>query len=242
MNTDIEVSENTNLIKSRDFEIKTHYHHESQLFKLLTCLIFLTFSSFVAYYLNDFILVKIKSINLQQKSYLNLESLSTKSILSEDFNHENPPEASMISLVGATPNSNFKACQSQYKRGDFLNLKVKPGCISLFTNDLTLSKSSYFVTFCGCETMGPKKYDFIALQNSQLISKYGTALIAYIATGDGASITLYNSADFDSEQRLVIGPNTQISTSEIIRGEGAWNNEIYSIILESWTPCDLVSL
>jgi hypothetical protein len=229
MNSDIEVSENTNLIKSRDFEIKTHYLNESQLFKLLICFTLLTFSSFVAYYLNDFNLVKIKSINLQQKS--DLDFRSTNSIITEDLNHENPPEFSIMSLVGATPNSNFKACQSQYKRGDFLNLKVKPGCISLFTNDLTLSKSSYFVTFCGCETMGPKKYDFIALQNSQLISKDGTALISYIATGDGASITLYNSADFDSEEKLVMGPNTQISADKIIRDKGTWTNEIYSIIL-----------
>ena len=68
------------------------------------------------------------------------------------------------------------------------------------------------ITFCGCETLGPKKYDFVALQNAGLISKKGSGLISFLATGDGASATIYNSADFGSDTnsfKTVIGPQVR---------------------------------
>ena len=257
MNIDVEASENTKLFKSRDFEIKTTYSQENQLFKLLACFALLSLSSYVAYYLNSFNLVKIKPTNLIKKIDQNgvspindiiensseifksseiLESADSR--ISEDLKISK--EFSMMSLAGATPNSQFNACQSRYNSGERNNVEAKPGCISLFTDDLSVSKSSYFISFCGCETIGPKKYDFVSLQKAKLVSMKGAGLISYIVTGEGASITLYNSAEFDGEHRIVIGPNTRTAASQIVRGDGTWDNEIFSIILQSWTSCNLV--
>jgi len=260
MNIDVEASENTKLIKSRDFEIKTTYSQENQLFKVLTCFALLSFSSYVAYYFNSFNLVSIKSTNLVKKTDQN--GVAPTSIIENSSGFFNKPseilgsadstisedlkiseEYSMMSLVGATPKSQFNACQSRYNRGERDNVEANAGCISLFSEDLSLpaSKSSYFISFCGCETIGPKKYDFVSLQKAKLVSAKGAGLISYIITGDGASITLYNSAEFDSEHRIVIGPNTKIAANKIVRGDGTWDNEIFSIILQSWTSCNLVS-
>lgn len=152
-----------------------------------------------------------------------------------------PGQFRMMSLIGATPDSSFNECTSTFRQGAVnQNIKVAPGCVSLFNSDLSVrGLVSTMITFCGCETIGPKKYDFVALQAAGLISKQGGGLISYIATGDGASATLYNSPEFESEFKTVIGPNTQISAKRIVMGESTWDNAIYSIVMQSWTPCDL---
>ena len=77
----------------------------------------------------------------------------------------------MISLADADENSEFNVCSSLYVHGEYLNVQVDPGCISLFNNDMTKQSLSKVITFCGCEMIGPKKYDFVSLQNAGLISK-----------------------------------------------------------------------
>lgn len=149
------------------------------------------------------------------------------------------PGAKMMSLVGAGPESSFNECSSVFKhQEDYLKIAVKPGCIAFFNNDISGQMFSKMITFCGCENIGPKKYDFVSLQRAGLIGRSGAGMISFIVTGPGASVTLYNAPEFESEYKTVIGPNTQISAKRMIRGEGTWDNEIYSVIMQSWTDCN----
>jgi hypothetical protein len=78
----------------------------------------------------------------------------------------------MMSLLGATAESSFEACSSSYEHGNAnFYYKVETGCIAIFNNDISKYAVSQVITFCGCETIGPKMYDFVALQNAGLISK-----------------------------------------------------------------------
>jgi hypothetical protein len=159
----------------------------------------------------------------------------------EDFG---PAGFKMMSLIGSSAKSNFKSCQNNFIRGDFLNLKVNPGCISLYTNDISQVNHSKVTTFCGCDIIGPKRYDLVALQQAGLISDKDEGLISYIATGEGASVSVYNRAEFESETKKVFGPGVQSPLSAFQRGEedGTWDNEVYSVILQAWVSCDQVIL
>merc|ERR1719502_1017189 len=151
-----------------------------------------------------------------------------------------PGEFRMMSLAGATAQSSFEACSSSYEHGNAnFYYKVETGCIAIFNNDISKYAVSQVITFCGCETIGPKMYDFVALQNAGLISKAGAGLISFIATGDMASITIYNKPDFTGDEHFVIGPLTQIPMHRVRRGESTWDNAIYSIVMQSWCSCDL---
>lgn len=151
-----------------------------------------------------------------------------------------PGEFRMMSLAGATPESSFEACSSSYEHGaaDFY-YTVETGCIAIFNNDISVQSVSQVITFCGCETIGPKMYDFVALQKAGLISKAGAGLVTFIATGDMASITIYNEPDFTGDEHYVIGPLTQIPMYRVARGESTWDNAIYSLVMQSWCSCDL---
>jgi len=151
-----------------------------------------------------------------------------------------PGEFRMMSLAGATAQSSFEACSSSYEHGNAnFYYKVETGCIAIFNNDISKYAVSQVITFCGCETIGPKMYDFVALQNAGLISKAGAGLISFIATGDMASITIYNKPDFTGDEHFVIGPLTQIPMHRVRRGESTWDNAIYSMVMQSWCSCDL---
>lgn len=146
----------------------------------------------------------------------------------------------MMSLSGATAESSFEACSSSYEHGNAnFYYKVETGCIAIFNNDISKYAVSQVITFCGCETIGPKMYDFVALQNAGLISKAGAGLISFIATGDMASITIYNEPDFSGDEHYVIGPMTQIPMDRVRRGESTWDNAIYSMVMQAWCGCDL---
>lgn len=187
-------------------------------------------------------------IELEQRHTATLKMISDKKIMSDiaattSSNPDALPASHrMMSLVGATPESAFNMCASDYLTGEFLNVKVNPGCISLFNNDVSSSHTSKVISFCGCENIGPKKYDFVSLQKASLIGKRGNGMISFIATGPGASVTLYNSANFDSEIKKVIGPSTQVSLIRVAMGESNWDNSVYSIVMQAWTSCDLVNL
>ena len=236
MNKDVEASENTRLIPSHHTKAKTVKNQKNESIKLLTYFALLSLASYIVYTFKGF------------KSEKNIFKKSEEIFTEIGSENNSKDEENLISMKGATKDSPFKACQSLYIKGEYLNIYVPPGCISLFVNDLNKLKSSFFMTYCGCETIGPKLYDFVSLQKAKLIGKDGSGLISYIATGDAASITLYNSAEFDSEYKYVIGPNTKISTSDIVRGGGdgqnkgvvhpSWDNAIYSVVLQSWLPCD----
>merc|ERR1719498_1111048 len=151
-----------------------------------------------------------------------------------------PGEFRMMTLAGATAQSSFEACSSSYEHGNAnFYYKVETGCIAIFNNDISKYAVSQVITFCGCETIGPKMYDFVALQNAGLISKAGAGLISFIATGDMASITIYNKPDFTGDEHFVIGPLTQIPMHRVRRGESTWDNAIYSMVMQSWCSCDL---
>ena len=132
----------------------------------------------------------------------------------------------------------FSVCQSTYVHGDYLNIEVDAGCISLFNNDLTKQSLSNMITFCGCEQVGPKKYDFVSLQNAGLISKSGAALVSFIAVGEGASVSVFDGPNFDGENSMVFGALTERSLKRVIRFESTWDNSIYSLILQSWISCE----
>ena len=245
MNNDVEASESSKLIITDNTEIKNVKNQKNESIKLLACFVLLSLASFIAYNFKGFKREKLASSSLNLKTDLSLGKVEMHSPTAQNF--ENKEGVTMMSLVGATPDSHFNACQSLYLKDDYLNVYVPPGCISLFVNDVTKAKNSFFMTYCGCETIGPKMYDFVSLQNAKLIGKDGSGLISYIATGDAASITLYNSAEYDSQDRIVIGPNNRISADQLVKGENksgvfqTWDDAIYSIILQSWVPCDLVS-
>lgn len=109
----------------------------------------------------------------------------------------------MMSLVGATTSDNFNVCSSEYQHGEYLKVAVKTGCISLFNNDISKQSLSKVITFCGCENLGPKKYDMVSLQKAGLVSKVNSGMISFIATGEGASVTLYNDPSFDSGFKVI---------------------------------------
>jgi len=186
-----------------------------------------------------------ENIELEQRHKATLKMISDKKQMSAIASSTSknpdalPASHRMMSLVGATPDSAFNMCTSDYLTGQFLAVKVNPGCISLFNNDVSSSHTSKVITFCGCENIGPKKYDFVSLQKASLIGKRGNGLISFIATGPDASVTLYNSANFDSELKDVIGPNTQVSLSRVAMGESNWDNAVYSLVMQSWSSCDL---
>lgn len=165
----------------------------------------------------------------------------------EELQKDNPTsdiseDTVMMSLMGATAQSQFNQCAGKFVKGGALNVKVFPGCISLFTNDIADYDEhlSSFITFCGCDLIGPKKYDFVSLKNAALISKSGTAQISFIATGDGSSVTIYNDPAFGGGNMLTIGPNSRVDLSQIEMGVSNWDNNIYSLILQSWVSCNLV--
>ena len=108
----------------------------------------------------------------------------------------------IMSLVGASSESAFNMCSSEFEAGKYGAVDVKPGCISLFNNDVSNQVLSRVITFCGCESIGPKKYDLVSLQKASLVSKNNAGMISYIATGDGASVTIYNGPNFDSDYKV----------------------------------------
>ena len=132
----------------------------------------------------------------------------------------------------------FSVCQSTYVHGSVLDVKVDDGCISLFNNDLVTQSLSNMITFCGCEQIGPKKYDFVSLQKAGLISKSGAGLISFIAVGEGASVSVFDGPNFDGENSMVFGALTERSLKRAVRFESTWDNSVYSLILQAWTPCD----
>merc|ERR1719453_1261821 len=132
----------------------------------------------------------------------------------------------------------FSVCQSTYVHGSVLDVKVDDGCISLFNNDLVTQSLSNMITFCGCEQIGPKKYDFVSLQKAGLISKAGAGLVSFIAVGEGASVSVFDGPNFDGENSMVFGALTERSLKRVIRFESTWDNSIYSLILQSWISCE----
>ena len=66
-------------------------------------------------------------------------------------------------------------------------------------------------------------------------------MISYIATGEDASITLYNTPDFTGNefQHSVIGPGIQAPCSALQRDKDKnWDNAVYSIVLQAWNNCN----
>lgn len=155
-------------------------------------------------------------------------------------NKELKPGEHLMSLAEASSENEFNECQSMYSHdSSYLHVAVEKGCISLFNNDISKYSISTMITFCGCEMIGPKQYDFVALQNAGLVSKSGAGLISFIATGESTSVTLYNEPDFTGEKHTVIGPNTQVAGDRIVMGtEENWDNNIYSIVLQAWNSCE----
>lgn len=147
-----------------------------------------------------------------------------------------------MSLATADASVGFNECSSQYSHDQlYSHVQVERGCISLFNNDISKYAMSTMITFCGCEVIGPKKYDFVSLQNAGLVSKAGAGLISFVATGKDTSITIYNTPDFtgDEGDHTVIGPEVQTPCSRIKRGtEEHWDNAIYSLILQAWNSCE----
>ena len=138
-------------------------------------------------------------------------------------------------------NAEFNECTSEYSHNtQYTHVNVERGCISLFNNDISKYSMSSMITFCGCEMIGPKQYDFVSLQNAGLVSKAGAGLISYIATGKDTSITIYNTPDFTGDEgaHTVIGPETQSPASRIKRAEQHWDNAIYSLVLQAWNSCE----
>lgn len=184
-------------------------------------------------------LKRLKLKALRSKS----EASSSKSNLrTQSLNKESKLGSYKTSLADVMHQSAFNECSSEYSHDvDYTHVRVGKGCISLFNNDISKYSMSTMITFCGCEVIGPKKYDFVSLQNAGLISKSGAGLISFIATGKDTSITIYNTPDFtgDEGQHTVIGPEVQTPCSRIKRGhEYHWDNAIYSIILQAWNSCD----
>lgn len=170
-------------------------------------------------------------------------AVSTKSNLrKQSRNKELKPGEYMMSLATADASAGFNECSSQYSHDQlYSHVQVERGCISLFNNDISKYAMSTMITFCGCEVIGPKKYDFVSLQNAGLVSKAGAGLISFIATGKDTSITIYNTPDFtgDEGDHTVIGPEVQTPCSRIKRGtEEHWDNAIYSLILQAWNSCE----
>lgn len=155
-------------------------------------------------------------------------------------NKELKPGEHLMSLAEASSENEFNECQSMFSHdSSYLHVSVKKGCISLFNNDISKYSISTMITFCGCEMIGPKQYDFVALQNAGLVSKSGAGLISFIATGEDTSVTLYNEPDFTGEKHTVIGPGTQVAGDRIVMGtEENWDNNIYSIVLQAWNSCE----
>jgi len=168
---------------------------------------------------------------------------ATKSNLrKESRNKELKPGEYLMSLAVQGENAKFNECTSEYSHNtQYTHVNVERGCISLFNNDISKYSMSSMITFCGCEMIGPKQYDFVSLQNAGLVSKAGAGLISYIATGKDTSITIYNTPDFTGDEgaHTVIGPETQSPASRIKRGaEEHWDNAIYSLVLQAWNSCD----
>lgn len=161
-----------------------------------------------------------------------------KDKMSTNPNHYLHAGEFVMSLADVQEGSEFNECSSSYEHGAYLHVVVEVGCISLFNNDISKYAISNVITFCGCETIGPKEYDFVALQNAGLISKKGAGLVSFIATGADTSITLYNTPDFSGDLHTVVGPETQVPCSRLIMGESTWDNAIYSMILQSWPSCN----
>ena len=141
-------------------------------------------------------------------------------------------------MVSLAEYDEFSVCQSVYVQGSYLDVRIDDGCISLFNNDLTKQKLSNMITFCGCEEIGPKKYDFVSLQKAGLVSKSGAGLISFIAVGKGASVSVFDGPNFDGENSMVFGALTERSLARAIRHESTWDNSVFSLILQSWTPCE----
>jgi len=149
----------------------------------------------------------------------------------------------MMSLAGATTSSQFNECTSKYVKGTFLEIHTPPGCISLYTNNIaeSITHLSDVVTFCGCQTIGPKNYDMVSLRKASLISRNGAGQISFIATGDDASVTIYHDPNFLDGYMLVIGPNSRVDLAKSPMGPTTWDNAVYSLIMQSWSDCNLVS-
>jgi len=170
---------------------------------------------------------------------------ATKSNLrKQSRNKELKPGEYLMSLaeVQGGENAEFNECTSEYSHNtQYTHVNVERGCISLFNNDISKYSMSSMITFCGCEMIGPKQYDFVSLQNAGLVSKAGAGLISYIATGKDTSITIYNTPDFTGDEgaHTVIGPETQSPANRIKRGtEQHWDNAIYSLVLQAWNSCE----
>ena len=153
----------------------------------------------------------------------------------------------MMNLHGADESTPYSLCMSRYEHPlAYLDIEVAPGCISLFTNDISKQMYSYVTTYCGCEEMGPRMYDINALVRSRLVNKKDMqSAVSFIATGREASIAFYNSPRFATEQnsskyREVLGPGRRVSLDSYKMGDSgrSWNNQVYSIILDAWSSCD----
>ena len=160
-------------------------------------------------------------------------------------------EEYMMSLHGAGKSTPYNLCMSRYEHPlAYLNIEVAPGCISLFTNDVSKQMYSYVTTYCGCKKMGPRMYDINALIRSRLVNKDNKqSTISFIATGNETSIAFYNSPRFATEQnsseyRDVLGPGRHVSLNSLYMGDSgrSWDNQIYSVILDAWSSCDIPSV
>merc|ERR1711998_35113 len=112
--------------------------------------------------------------------------------------------------------------------------------------DVSRQMFSMVTTFCGCEVIGPKRYDLEALLKAGLITKNRAGTISYIAMGHNTSLAMYNSLTFGteknaSEYRAVFGPNRRVAASDVPMGDSgiSWDNQVFSIIMNAWSPCDL---
>lgn len=164
---------------------------------------------------------------------------------------ENESEGYMMSLKGADKNTPYNICMSRYEHPlSYLDVKVAPGCIALFTNDVTKQMYSYVTTYCGCQKIGPRMYDINALIRSRLVDKNDKqSAVSFIATGERASIAIYNSPKFSSEENSseykdVFGPGRRISLASLNMGDSGrtWDDQVYSIILDAWSSCDAPSV
>ena len=167
--------------------------------------------------------------------------------LADKVMNESDTKGYMMSLQGADKNTPYSLCMSKYEHPmNYLDVEVAPGCISLFTNDVNKQMYSYVTTFCGCKEIGPRMYDINALIRSRLVNKDNQqSAISFIATGEKASIAFYNSPKFatdekSSEYKDILGPERRISLESLNMGDSgrSWDDQVYSIILDSWSSCD----
>ena len=153
----------------------------------------------------------------------------------------------------------YDVCTYTTVMGSDMSIPAQAGCAYFFSEVPMIFPGQQVLTvkICSCSPLGVLSFDYESLKHLGLMNSQGYSRVSYIMTGAMVSVTVYSNIKFQNLRQLTIGPGSMVNLKTQMRlsaiGGGVlnaqglpdnnptWDGEVYSLVLNSWTLCNINS-